>query len=181
MAMIFNTHRLNWILAKWHLWFSVHWFLCADKQHNTAHQPVFSTLFMDPGLQKCEKKNAESCRKFPLPRASCVHSREKGPDGQWVEPAESQLGCLSGHFLLHFPGAWSGQVSELWAQRRQCQDPCLARRTLGQIEVGLEAGRRSEDKLLVSSLLGGKKNHASKTEGLRVKYWWTGNNHISLR
>ena len=33
----------------------------------------------------CEKKNAESHRKFPLPRPSCVHSREKRPDGQWVE------------------------------------------------------------------------------------------------
>lgn len=34
--------------------------------------------------------------------------------------------------------------------RRQCQDLCLPGRTLRQIGVGLEAGKRADDKLLVS-------------------------------
>lgn len=87
--------------------------LCAPisicgQQHNITHQPVVSTFSMHPGLQKknvCRGGNAESCRKFPLPRPSCVHSRERRPDGRWVESAESQLGCMRGHFPLHFPGS----------------------------------------------------------------------------
>lgn len=124
---------------------------------------MFSAHFMHPGLQKKvkKKKNAESHRKFPLPRPSCAHSREKRPDGQWVEFSGEPAGMHERAFppLLPWePGQDKSRSSEQ-NKRCQCQDLCLAHRTLRQTRVGLEAGRKSEDELLDSCLLGEKNNN----------------------
>lgn len=99
----FQHVQILWAPAKWYLWVSVHLFLYVDKQYNITYQPVFPTVLMHPGLQKKgKKKNAESRRKSPLPRPSCVHSREKRPDGQWVELSGGPAGL---HLLPHIRGS----------------------------------------------------------------------------
>lgn len=120
-------------------------------QHNIAHQPVVSTFSMHPGLQKkmCvggEMLNPAESFHF-LDQAVCIAGREDQMAGGLNQQRASWDAC-EGISPFTSQGAWSGQGLELWAGRKcQCQDLCLAHRTLGQIGVGLEAGKRSEDKL----------------------------------
>ena len=150
----FQHVQIHWAPAKRYLWVSVHLFLYVNKQSNITYQPMFPTVLMHPGLQnKLKKKNAESQRKFPLPRPSCVHSREKRPDGQWVEISGGPAGlCL----LPHIPGSpvraglgAPSRTRSLNVKTSGSKDPWTNRNWTG-------SWQRSWGQLLVSCLFGGE-------------------------
>ena len=73
--------------------------------------------------------------------AVCIAGR-RDQMASGLRSAEDQLGCVSSPTSL---GAPSGQVLELRAGQEASMSRPLAQRTLGQIGIGLEAGKGAED------------------------------------
>lgn len=139
----FQHVQIHWAPAKRYLWVSVHLFLYVNKQYNITYQPMFPTVLMHPGLQnKLKKKMLNPKESFHFPdQAVCIAGR-RDQMASGLRSAEDQLGCVSSPTSL---GAPSGQVLELRAGQEASMSRPLARRTLGQIGIGLEAGKGAED------------------------------------
>lgn len=139
----FQHVQIHWAPAKRYLWVSVHLFLYVNKQYNITYQPMFPTVLMHPGLQnKLKKKMLNPKESFHFPdQAVCIAGR-RDQMASGLRSAEDQLGCVSSPTSL---GAPSGQVLELRAGQEASMSRPLAQRTLGQIGIGLEAGKGAED------------------------------------
>ena len=155
MAVIFNTYRFfgplpsdifGFLYIYFYMWTS-------NIISHTSQCSLLSWCILVCKISKKKKKNAESWRKFPLPRPSCVHSGEKRPDGQWVEISGGPAGL---HLLPHIPGspgrAGLGALSRtrsLNVKTSGSKDPWTNRNWTG-------SWQRSWGQLLVSCLFEGE-------------------------